>query len=712
MHSLTELLHSQVDISQIYADKCSYDIAMVWEVPEKLGGKHQGALSTLRAQLAKKIKRRYGKSFDEYLALGKRTKSSLDKASSLIVRNWGCEPKKILPPEQYGKDSLSVKNMSMLEAISSELSLEQGRSLLQEAIQSRVLGGVQPNGKRSIVHYLTFGDVKKVLTKVSNKEHLRESLLPKRPFPERPLLESPLPVIRKPVKSVTKSSNKRKRKRSRSGTGNSPGVSEPPRASDPPAAAQNQEAELEDQQSQVSIFEDDSNDSTMIDQDSSMLSSGSEMMLQPEDQYTQVSTIKDGSLDLIMKDPDSNILALSRSKMMLQPEDQHTQISIIKDGSLDLMMKDQDSNMLASLESSMMLQSGAIYKVLVACAPAECHVVDPLFVQHQVTVKTVPKIKRTIDDHKTIIIVPLHHRDPLHWTVIIYQKAKVFVEHFDSCRDSKRFTDQDYFHRHMEEIDQTYQPKNIVAAECPQQRNGFDCGIHVIANVLHYVTGINPPSDHNGMVWRRLCRAILTCNLVESTGVQTDWPTPSALTLDGDAEKMYSQIHDIHTKLMSEQTKNAVEVEEAASIGQVLDSLSQSMIELQSEIKKIKEVKVLIQRQIQIAEEIASLKLRYTRIDVDSPNEDLKRLESSLTKLARRNQSLPESIEGLKAARETLESIQLVNTQRGAEIVQQQEKWKKEVVDWDAKSTEEAEKVAKKAEWARRGSAIWKRDNL
>ena len=78
------------------------------------------------------------------------------------------------------------------------------------------------------------------------------------------------------------------------------------------------------------------------------------------------------------------------------------------------------------------------------------------------------------------------------------------------------------------------------ARECPIQSNGYDCGVHVLANALYQVTGTEAPLAHDCALWRRICIAILSGRVNEipedttpldmsSYSVNLIWKKPASL---------------------------------------------------------------------------------------------------------------------------------------------------------------------------------------
>ena len=110
------------------------------------------------------------------------------------------------------------------------------------------------------------------------------------------------------------------------------------------------------------------------------------------------------------------------------------------------------------------------------------------------------------------VIVPccadLSLAEHLHWTVVIFERHQTSAQHLDLLLSLKSTIDERYFHQCMKELDKDYRDKLILAGQCPVQSNGYDCGVHVLANAVYHMAGIEAPLAHDYALWRRICRNI------------------------------------------------------------------------------------------------------------------------------------------------------------------------------------------------------------
>lgn len=89
--------------------------------------------------------------------------------------------------------------------------------------------------------------------------------------------------------------------------------------------------------------------------------------------------------------------------------------------------------------------------------------------------------------NKKLILIPVNNQDPsatklggTHWSLLIFRGV---FEHFDSCTS--------FNHHHAQQLADIIHPfvsggnpveAALVEAKCEQQRNGYDCGVHLMAN--------------------------------------------------------------------------------------------------------------------------------------------------------------------------------------------------------------------------------------
>ncbi|KAI8365325.1 uncharacterized protein BYT42DRAFT_589547 [Radiomyces spectabilis] len=86
-----------------------------------------------------------------------------------------------------------------------------------------------------------------------------------------------------------------------------------------------------------------------------------------------------------------------------------------------------------------------------------------------------------------------------HWSLLVYLHQTQKCYHYDSIRDSNldqaRLTAQ-----RLSSLLELPRPISVIPMACPQQTNGADCGVHVIALVDYFVRKIQETSDIETLV--------------------------------------------------------------------------------------------------------------------------------------------------------------------------------------------------------------------
>ena len=163
---------------------------------------------------------------------------------------------------------------------------------------------------------------------------------------------------------------------------------------------------------------------------------------------------------------------------------------------------------LLTLQPGQQLSSTAIQEVISCVKPADCHVFDPLFFNNP---PFSPLSKRfQIDDTVTRILLPIHDSQRKHWYLAVVMISDSTIKIYDSmsCKEQSlsQSTDLESFVRKVKPQQQAWV---VRLAECPQQNNGYDCGVHVIVNALHVMAQDFLPAAYDGATWRLLCRSLL-----------------------------------------------------------------------------------------------------------------------------------------------------------------------------------------------------------
>ena len=108
---------------------------------------------------------------------------------------------------------------------------------------------------------------------------------------------------------------------------------------------------------------------------------------------------------------------------------------------------------LATLRPGQLLSSSVIYKDMLACAPPDSHVIDPLFINQIFKSMEGRRIKNSLGKHVLRVIVPLYDRPNQHWTVVILDRKDSSAYHFDSSTISGTVIDAEAFDQCMQRLE-------------------------------------------------------------------------------------------------------------------------------------------------------------------------------------------------------------------------------------------------------------------
>ena len=164
---------------------------------------------------------------------------------------------------------------------------------------------------------------------------------------------------------------------------------------------------------------------------------------------------------------------------------------------------------LATLLPRQKLSSTVIQETLVLCAPADCHVIDPLYFNSKFSDRL--GLARQLAEPITRIVLPLHDSNLMHWTLAVLHLEDSSIFNYDSLAGDQ--VDSTLAHRLQKFAgglaDTQQQQWTVHLAQCPDQSNGVDCGVHVIANALFIMMSIDLPPAHDCDAWRLIYRALL-----------------------------------------------------------------------------------------------------------------------------------------------------------------------------------------------------------
>ena len=143
-------------------EKCASDIFHTWGYVEMKAQAFPESLAKFQTRLEKSIQAISGRSLNQWLKLGKKSKRKLETCRLTIFQNWTCQVPEILPHRYAPGKPLSPSILKGLADLSALTSLESGRQLLQEAIDQRGMFS-RNGGRHSYGAFLTQQDVAKAI---------------------------------------------------------------------------------------------------------------------------------------------------------------------------------------------------------------------------------------------------------------------------------------------------------------------------------------------------------------------------------------------------------------------------------------------------------------------------------------------------------------------------------------------------------------------
>lgn len=136
---------------------------------------------------------------------------------------------------------------------------------------------------------------------------------------------------------------------------------------------------------------------------------------------------------------------------------------------------------------------------------------DLLFVSAEVSqcIKLISKVEVNLfleplkATEKTFIFFPIndHSQDSAggtHWSLLVFSRSESTFLHFDS-NDSANLVYAQQFVNHIKSS-LNCGNANIKSADCLQQTNGFDCGIHVLCNILNVANHVTQTGKLSGVI--------------------------------------------------------------------------------------------------------------------------------------------------------------------------------------------------------------------
>ncbi|KAF6230763.1 hypothetical protein HO133_000022 [Letharia lupina] len=163
---------------------------------------------------------------------------------------------------------------------------------------------------------------------------------------------------------------------------------------------------------------------------------------------------------------------------------------------------------LSTLRPGAMVSSTAMVEVWNCVRSEGDFVFDPLFFSDD-------SVKRYTLRHKAMgtkgnIFVPIHSSKRNHWYLAVIATQSSSISVYDSLASDNKSISVDSGLLIMLAASLVPERKDwsVRMADCPQQPNGHDCGIYVIANTCYLMAQLPLPEKYDGDAWRLVCQCL------------------------------------------------------------------------------------------------------------------------------------------------------------------------------------------------------------
>lgn len=508
--------------------QCAIDISVVWKVVDKLNSTHPNQLSTItkwQGDIARQLQSQNdGRDIDYYLGLAKKTLMRLSQYNKRIFDKWGVLPTQILSKDRYSeKRPLSKGTLQAMAKLADLTSREQGQKTLTDIIEKRSNIDTR-SSYESHEPYLLPADIMAAIAVEKDRKHneIESDADEKDRKRDHDEIESGAEF-----KSLTSPPRMTKR---------------PKRKYNTSRQAKKKDNEDDEQHSQLetapspscsfrsTVDDQDKRDSTNaagISQPSTPTRPGpttpemSPISIElprkapmPMSDF-QSPDLPDLQLDSIASSPLSSLGTSQDGRKISPPaspprRDTNRPIFVDNespDPKSEQLATDQGT-VLATLNPGSKLSSTVVHDSMKFFLPEDCHLIDPLFFNSTFPERT--SLRRPLASNVNRIFMPLHNAQLVHWTLVVITFKDTSICVYDSLAPksidgvlAKRLRD------FAQGIAPGSQVWTVQLAVCPKQSNGYDCGIHVIADAVFLMTKTGLPHHHDCDAWRLVCRALL-----------------------------------------------------------------------------------------------------------------------------------------------------------------------------------------------------------
>ncbi|MDI1492110.1 MAG: hypothetical protein OHK93_003322 [Ramalina farinacea] len=560
-----QIIVARSQVAETVNLQCAWDISVVWRMIGKLEvdrPRAKAVITKWRNEIGRQL-RNDSKDIDYYLGLADKTLSQLTEYTKRIYDLWGVLPTQVFPKDKYCAARPPSKGVIQAMAqLAEHVSREEGQDLLLKEINRRCNEKTRVKYDRREPHLLPI-DIKAALR--SKKRPLDDQASDAEPAVARAERK---PDKRQRLGSVVNpamdNADRGDGDASPNGGQSSPSnrseqqftlfsasnLGEPAKKDDEAAEGNKETAEKDNEAAE------ENEENAEIDDEAAK---GNEETAEEDTETPQPSRSRRHSNDTVGLPDGSNDLSIemARGNAISLPDFESPGLPITDDSTLHLrslkrsvwvspsaspsrrpntlyspspllvaaaadtpMVLDDDSSNIdsasfaidgeidtSSLSFNKKLSSTVIQQSLTYCLPADCHIIDPLYFDSAFPDRC--SLKRQLDESVRRIFIPLHDPQHVHWRLAVLKLDKFSLTIYDSLFSGE-------IDRALTERVQNF-AEGVASGQawttqwerCPQQSNGVDCGIHVIANAFFLMADKALPDSHDCDVWRLICKSLI-----------------------------------------------------------------------------------------------------------------------------------------------------------------------------------------------------------
>lgn len=470
-----KIIIGRSQIADTVTSQCAWDISVVWKGIDRFGTTHAHALpaiQTWRENVATQLAND-SKGIDHYLRLAEKTLRQMTHYGKRIFHQWGILPTQVLPKDKYSEDRpLSRSSLQAMAELADLASREESQKMLTDIIERRNQQSTRALYERHDPH-LCSADIRNAIATAAKR-------------PKKRSHEDVGSDGESGVDSGDSAVGLRPAKRSKG------------RSRCPKTAEDTAEADTSDD---MSIELPREAPDSVPDRGSPELPL---WRFSPEAFTPSAPSAPiDGSKNRQqLLSPVSPPFQAEEDPVLLLDDDDPVILDCGHSAT-------GQQSVLATLDPKSKLSSTAIDESLKASAPQHCHIIHPLYFDPAFGDRKggLKPLSGEIDR----IFMPMHDAQRGHWTLAVIAVKEASIDVYDSLTHPRL---DELLVSRLEGFAQGRAPQlkawRTRLASCPQQSNGYDCGVHVIANAFFLMTDIPLPETHDCDAWRLVCHALVS----------------------------------------------------------------------------------------------------------------------------------------------------------------------------------------------------------